>query len=55
VAEGQGVLVVEAMKMENEIPSPIDGIVTEIPVSLGQTVETGVVLFVVEPSTKPDA
>lgn len=53
VAEGQGVVVVEAMKMENEIPSPIDGIVTEIPVATGQTVETGAVLFVVEPESTP--
>ena len=33
VREGQGVVIVEAMKMENEIPSPIDGIVTEIAVA----------------------
>ncbi len=49
VGEGEGVVVVEAMKMENEIPSPIDGIVVEIAVSEGQTVEAGDVLFVVEP------
>lgn len=49
VAEGQGVVVVEAMKMENEIASPIDGVVTEMPVEEGQTVEVGDVLFVVEP------
>ena len=49
VAEGEGVVVVEAMKMENEIASPIDGVVTEIPVSEGQNVETGETLFVVEP------
>lgn len=49
VSEGQGVVVVEAMKMENEIPSPIDGVVKEIPVESGQTVETGDLLFVVEP------
>jgi pyruvate carboxylase subunit B len=47
--EGQGVVVVEAMKMENEIASPIEGIVREIPVSEGQTVETGATLFVVVP------
>ncbi len=49
VRERQGVVIVEAMKMENEIPSPIDGIVKEIPVSEGQTVEVGAILFVVEP------
>ena len=49
VCEGQGVVVVEAMKMENEIPSPIAGRVKEIAVSEGQTVEAGATLFVVEP------
>jgi biotin carboxyl carrier protein len=49
VREGQGVVVVEAMKMENEIRSPIDGVVKELPVTEGQTVETGELLFVIEP------
>jgi len=49
VAEGQGVVVLEAMKMENEIASPIAGVVTELPVEAGETVENGAVLFVVEP------
>ena len=49
VTEGQGIVVVEAMKMENEITSPVDGVITEMPVEEGQTVETGAVLFVVEP------
>jgi acetyl/propionyl-CoA carboxylase alpha subunit len=49
VGEGQGVVVIEAMKMENEIASPIDGVLTQIAVSEGQTVEAGVLLFVVEP------
>jgi biotin carboxyl carrier protein len=50
VEEGQGVVIIEAMKMENEIPSPIDGVVTEVAASEGQTVEVGTVLFVVEPA-----
>ena len=48
VKTGQGVLVVEAMKMENELPSPKDGRVGRIRVRAGETVETGAVLFVVE-------
>jgi len=52
VAEGQGVVILEAMKMENEIKSPIEGVVVEMGVSEGQTVENGALLFVVAP---PDA
>jgi biotin carboxyl carrier protein len=52
VTEGQGVLILEAMKMENEIKSPIEGTVTEVAVVDGQTVESGALLFVVTP---PDA
>ena len=44
----QGVIVVEAMKMENELRSPKDGRVTEIAVSEGTSVEAGRLLVVVE-------
>jgi len=54
VQEGQGVVILEAMKMENEIKAPVDGRVTEIGVTEGQTVESGALLFVVEPPA-PDA
>ncbi len=47
VSEGQGLLVVEAMKMENEIESPKDGTVESIKVEPGQAVETGAPLVVV--------
>jgi len=50
VREGQGVVIVEAMKMENEIQSPIAGVVKEIAVSEGQTVEAGALLFTVTPA-----
>lgn len=49
VTEGQGVLILEAMKMENEIKAPVEGIVSEIAVVEGQTVESGALLFVVTP------
>jgi biotin carboxyl carrier protein len=48
VKEGQGVVVVEAMKMENEMKSPKDGKVTELHVVEGQAVEGGARLAVVE-------
>jgi acetyl/propionyl-CoA carboxylase alpha subunit len=38
---GTGLLVLEAMKMENEIPAPADGVVDEIFVKPGDTVEGG--------------
>lgn len=41
VANGTGLLVLEAMKMENEIRSPIKGKVLEIHVSKGKAVEKG--------------
>ena len=52
VAAGQPVVIVEAMKMENPLPSPIDGTVTEILVREGDTVEAGAPLFTVTPPLK---
>ncbi len=48
VVEGQGLVVVEAMKMENEMKSPRDGKVVEIHVREGQAVENGAKLASVE-------
>jgi biotin carboxyl carrier protein len=48
VKEGQGLVVVEAMKMENELKSPKDGVVTEIFAREGLAVENGAKLLVVE-------
>ena len=48
VRAGQGVVVVEAMKMENELKAPADGTVARIEVQPGQTVEKGATLIVLE-------
>lgn len=47
VAAGQGLVVIEAMKMENELRTPRPGRVREIAVREGQAVETGALLAVV--------
>ena len=41
VKAGQVLVVLEAMKMENEIMAPKDGTVTQVVVSKGSTVDTG--------------
>jgi biotin carboxyl carrier protein len=48
VVTGQGILVLEAMKMENEIRAEHDGTVTQIHVQPGQAVESGNPLFELE-------
>ncbi len=45
IAAGQAVVVLEAMKMQNELPSPGDGVVEEIFVKAGQSVESGALLL----------
>ena len=48
VAAGQGVIVVEAMKMQNELKTTRAGRVTSVKVKQNDTVEAGAVLVVVE-------
>lgn len=48
VAAHQGIVVIEAMKMQNELKSPKDGMVAELRVKPNDTVATGDVLAVVE-------
>jgi biotin carboxyl carrier protein len=48
VEAGQGLVVLEAMKMENEIQAEHEGVVTRVFVSAGQPVEGGDPLFEIE-------
>jgi|ERR1035437_947057 biotin carboxyl carrier protein len=48
VAKGDGILVVEAMKMQNELRSPKDGVVKELRAAEGATVNAGQVLAIIE-------
>lgn len=48
VTERQGLVVVEAMKMENELPAPNAGRVARVLVREGASVEAGKVLLVIE-------
>lgn len=48
VEKGQGVAVVEAMKMQNEVKAPKSGVVAEVRVAPGDTVTAGQLLVTVE-------
>ncbi len=48
VAAGQGIVVVEAMKMQNEMKSPKSGAVKQMMVAEGATVNAGDVLAIIE-------
>ena len=48
VEAGQGLVVVEAMKMQNEMKSPRSGRVAEIKTKVDATVKAGEVLLVIE-------
>lgn len=45
VSKGQSLLILEAMKMENEIKSPVDGKIVNIMVGKGQSVNLGQTLI----------
>ena len=47
ITQGQGLIILEAMKMENELRSPRAGSVKEIRVKPGDAVELGQVLVVI--------
>ncbi len=48
VRPGDVICILEAMKMENHVPSTRDGEVTDLPIRAGQVVETGQVLAVID-------
>ncbi|MEN8007530.1 MAG: biotin/lipoyl-containing protein [Candidatus Krumholzibacteriota bacterium] len=49
VHKGEPVIVVEAMKMQNELTAAISGTVSEVPVAEGDSVNPGDPLVVIEP------
>ncbi|WP_444455011.1 biotin/lipoyl-containing protein [Rhodobacter capsulatus] len=48
VTKGQCVAVVEAMKMKNEMPAPLDGTVKSIAVAAGDRLKPGAVIMSIE-------
>ena len=51
VKEGQVILILEAMKMQNEIQAPVDGTVINVACEEGQAIEANVPLVVIEPES----
>ncbi|DAC27659.1 MAG TPA: biotin/lipoyl-binding protein [Candidatus Poseidoniales archaeon] len=49
VTEGQVILILEAMKMQNEIQAPVNGRVVSVNCEEGQSIEANVPLVVIEP------
>ncbi len=49
VQEGQTILILEAMKMQNEVAAPITGIVSKVSCEDGMSVEANVPLVVIDP------
>ena len=48
IVAGQQLLVVEAMKMQNELRAPRDGTIVRVGVGAGQTIEVGDLMLVIE-------
>lgn len=48
VAKGEVLCVLEAMKMKNPMPSPIDGTVKSIAANAGERLKPGALIMVVE-------
>ncbi len=54
VAEGDGLIIVEAMKMESTLYSAINGIVTAVQVVAGQQVDSDDIMIIVEKEEIPE-
>jgi biotin carboxyl carrier protein len=54
VEEGQVILILEAMKMQNEIQAPISGTVKSIHCEEAQSIEANVPLVVIEPDSSDE-
>lgn len=52
VRQGEGVVVIEAMKMQNELKSPMNGVIGQIFAQEGTSVETNGKLLQVNPATE---
>nr|WP_321461393.1 biotin/lipoyl-containing protein [uncultured Cohaesibacter sp.] len=50
VSKGDILCIVEAMKMKNKMPSPIDGTVSSIAAKEGDRLKPGAVILVVDPA-----
>jgi acetyl-CoA carboxylase carboxyltransferase component len=55
VAAGSAVVVLEAMKMEHEVLAEVDGIVRELAVAIGDSVQEGQLLLTLEPGAGASA
>jgi glutaconyl-CoA/methylmalonyl-CoA decarboxylase subunit gamma len=51
VQKGETLLVLEAMKMQNDITAPVSGTVVSLNVEVGKSVNTGDLLLVIEPES----
>ena len=52
VSEGEVILILEAMKMQNEVTAPVSGKISSINCSEGENVEANMALVVITPNTE---
>ena len=54
VSEGQVILILEAMKMQNEIQAPVSGTVVSVQCTEVEAIEANVPLVIIEPAATED-